>query len=193
MWRRRARRVAAYIDQSVPNLSSIVLFVESGGRTMLLTGDGRGDDTLAGLEAADLLTPGEALRVDLLKVPHHGSDRNVEADYFERIVADHYVISGDGRHDNPSQEMLRMLIDSQGDREVRHPPHLPDRCQGLPRSGTRGNRSQVRGECAPTGRPLDRRGPGGGKPALTGAQRAKGDEYRESQSRSNRACNLSTT
>ena len=35
--------LAAYVDKSVPNLSSLVMLAESGGKSMLLTGDARGD------------------------------------------------------------------------------------------------------------------------------------------------------
>ena len=45
----------------------------------------------------------------MLKVPHHGSSRNVEKDYFETIVAKHYVVSADGKHDNPDIETLEMI------------------------------------------------------------------------------------
>jgi hypothetical protein len=38
--------LAAYIDKSVPNLSSLVLLAEGGGKRMLLTGDARGDKSL---------------------------------------------------------------------------------------------------------------------------------------------------
>jgi hypothetical protein len=108
--------VAAYVDESVPNLSSIVVHLRFEGHTMLLTGDGRGDHTLQGLGAAGLLASDGRCRVDVLKVPHHGSDRDVEPDYFATIVADHYVISGNGRFDNPSKATLEMLTASQGDR-----------------------------------------------------------------------------
>ncbi|HEY8547801.1 MAG TPA: hypothetical protein VIL36_22230 [Acidimicrobiales bacterium] len=108
--------VAAFTDTSVPNLSSIVLLLRCDARTMLLTGDGRGDHTLAGLEAAGVLDAGGTLHVDVLKVPHHGSDRNVDRSYFERITADHYVISGNGVHDNPSAHTLQMITATQGDR-----------------------------------------------------------------------------
>lgn len=110
-------RVAAYLDTSVPNLSSIVVLLEFDGRTMLLTGDARGDHTLTGLESAGIVAHGDTLNVDVLKVPHHGSDRDVDVDYFERIIADHYVISGNAQHGNPSQATLSMLIDSQADRD----------------------------------------------------------------------------
>lgn len=101
--------IAAYLDKSVPNLSSIVVLVESGKKRMLLTGDARGDHTLLGLEDLGLLEKGKTMKVDVLKCPHHGSDRNVDADYFERILADHYVISADGKHGNPDVPTLEMI------------------------------------------------------------------------------------
>jgi hypothetical protein len=106
--RARLAEIAAYVDKSVHNLSSIVVLVESQGKRLLLTGDGRGDHTLEGLKAAKLLKKGK-LAVDVLKVPHHGSSRNVEKDYFETIVAKHYVVSADGKHDNPDVETLEMI------------------------------------------------------------------------------------
>ena len=100
--------IAAYVDKSVHNLSSIVVLVESQGKRILLTGDGRGDHTLEGLEAAKLLKKGK-IKVDVLKLPHHGSDRDVEPNYFETIVADHYVVSADGKYDNPDVATLKMI------------------------------------------------------------------------------------
>lgn len=107
---------AAYIDKSVPNLASIAMLVAFEGKSMLLTGDARGDDTLVGIDEAGLADADGKLEVDILKVPHHGSVNNVERDYFERIVADHYVISANGAHHNPDHDMLELLVDTQGDR-----------------------------------------------------------------------------
>lgn len=101
--------VADYVDKSVYNLSSIVMLVESQGKRLLLTGDGRGDHTLSGLEEAGLLDGDGKLEVDVLKMPHHGSERNVDDDYFERIVARHYVISADGKFSNPDLGTLKMI------------------------------------------------------------------------------------
>ena len=108
--------IAAFVDNAVPNLSSIVLHIRFGGHTMLLTGDGRGDDTLAGLAAADLLDAQGRCPIGLLKVPHHGSQHNVTIEYFRSLPADHYVISANGGHGNPDKETLKMIVDSQGDR-----------------------------------------------------------------------------
>jgi beta-lactamase superfamily II metal-dependent hydrolase len=107
--------LAAYVDKSVHNLSSLVLLVSSGGKQMLLTGDARGDKILEGLEAVGVLDPGGKMHVDLLKVPHHGSANNLDTDFFERITADHYVFCGNGEHGNPERESLEMLFDARGE------------------------------------------------------------------------------
>jgi hypothetical protein len=111
-----ADALAAYVDRSVPNLSSIVVLAEAEGKRMLLTGDARGDKVLKGLQHVGLLGPGEqsTMHVDLLKVPHHGSAANVEWRFFERITADHYVFSGNGEHGNPERETLEMLFAARG-------------------------------------------------------------------------------
>jgi hypothetical protein len=107
--------IAAFTDTSVHNLSSIVMLVEADGKRMLLTGDGRGDDTLAGLKAAKLLDRKGKLAVDLLKLPHHGSERNVDQSYFDTIRADHYVVSANGRDDNPDIATLKMISKARPD------------------------------------------------------------------------------
>lgn len=110
---------ASNSDPSPTNLSSIVVLAEAdmgGGKkkTMLLTGDARGDFILEGLERAGLLTGGK-LHVDLLKMQHHGSDRNVTKGFFRDITADHYVASGDGvTHGNPDIKTLEMLSAGRG-------------------------------------------------------------------------------
>lgn len=105
----RARR-----DTSPYNLSSIVVLAECDGRRMLLTGDARDDHVLAGLDAAGIAQDGRT-HVDILKLPHHGSIRNMRAAFFDRVSADHYVISADGRHGNPETDTLMLIADSRSD------------------------------------------------------------------------------
>jgi hypothetical protein len=107
--------LAAYVDKSVPNLSSLVLLAKAADKTMLLTGDARGDKILQGLEAVGLMKKDGKMQVDLLKVPHHGSSNNVDDDFFERIIAKHYVFSGNGDYGNPERETLEMLFHARGD------------------------------------------------------------------------------
>ena len=109
--------LATYVDKSIPNLSSIVVMAEANGKRMLLTGDARGDKVIEGLQFAGLLAAGDSskIEVDLLKAPHHGSARNLDHDFFERIIAQHYVFSGNGQHGNPERESFEMLIAARGD------------------------------------------------------------------------------
>jgi len=107
---------AEMLDTSAYNLASLVVLARFDGKTMLLTGDARGDHILASVEAAGLMVDGR-LHVDLLKMPHHGSDRNVDTDFFRTITADHYVISGDGKHGNPEVATFEMIFTARGDDE----------------------------------------------------------------------------
>lgn len=106
--------LAAYTDESVANLSSIVVLARCKSRTMLLTGDARGDFILDGLRAAELLDANGKLHVDLLKMQHHGSDRNTKIEFFRDVTADHYVVSADGRHGNPDRATFEMLVEGRG-------------------------------------------------------------------------------
>lgn len=106
--------LAAYIDQSVTNLSSIVVLAQSGDKRILLTGDARGDRILQGLEQNGVLQPHGRMHVDVLKAPHHGSSNDVAGDFFERITADHYVFSGNGDYGNPERETIEMLFKARG-------------------------------------------------------------------------------
>lgn len=111
-----AKTAAQSMDTSVSNLASIVVVAEASGKTALLTGDARGKMILEWLEKSDRVTVGGSIHFDIIKMPHHGSDRNVTPDFFERVTADHYVFCGDGKHGNPEPNTLRMLFEAR--------PHL---------------------------------------------------------------------
>src|SRR3954447_8536042 len=111
-----AAAVAA--DNTTPNLSSIVLLLRAHGRSMLLTGDGRGDHIVDGLGERGLLSKSGKFHVNVLKVPHHGSARNATRDFFAMVTADTYVISANGRYGNPDLECLLSLVDAAGGRPI---------------------------------------------------------------------------
>jgi hypothetical protein len=98
-------------DTSPFNLSSIVCLVKSNDKTMLLTGDGRDDDILEGIRNNNLLDANGKCNVDILKIPHHGSDRNSSVELYQTVVAKHYVISANGKHHNPDKLMLEMFAE----------------------------------------------------------------------------------
>ncbi|AWN37685.1 ComEC/Rec2 family competence protein [Methylobacterium radiodurans] len=100
------------LDTSVPNLSSIVAMVEAGGKRILLTGDARGDDIVAGWQAARQGSDHPFL-VDVMKVPHHGSDRGITEGFLRQFPARHYVISANGRDGNPKPAVLEQIAYTQ--------------------------------------------------------------------------------
>ena len=99
-------------DESAFNLSSIMLLAEADGKTILLTGDGLGEDLIQGLEQAGMLMPGGTFHVDILKLPHHGSARNVSPELFRRLTAGQYVISANGSDGNPDLLTLKWLVEA---------------------------------------------------------------------------------
>ena len=105
-------------DKSVPNLSSIVLIADDGERRALLTGDARGDYILGGLEQIGEIPAGGSLDVDLLKMPHHGSARNVDEAVLSRLKAPRYVFSANGEYSNPDRETLEMLRKVRPDADI---------------------------------------------------------------------------
>src|SRR4029453_2931045 len=44
-----------------------------------------------------------------------GSSNNLAKDFFQRIVAKHYVFSGNGEHGNPERESMEMLLAARGE------------------------------------------------------------------------------
>ncbi|MCR9095070.1 MAG: hypothetical protein NXI30_12700 [bacterium] len=105
-------QVMANADQSVPNLSSVMMIAEAHDKTILFTGDGRSDHLLDGLGDAGHLDDDGKLHVDVMKVPHHGSDRNVTKTFFKKVTADTYVISANGHPDNPDLSTLSWIVEA---------------------------------------------------------------------------------
>lgn len=95
-----------------PNLASIMLYVEDGGKTFLLTGDGHADDALKGLRHLDVLAPDDTVHLDVLKVQHHGSEHNMTEEFAKHVTADHYVFCGNGFSGNPEPGVLQALFDA---------------------------------------------------------------------------------
>ncbi len=100
---------------TIANQASIVVWAEEqqntgGCRSCLLTGDAAAQDILKGAAAAGKLIDGK-LYCDVLKLQHHGASANFTSDFAESVVAEHYVISANGRDSNPEVVVIRDLID----------------------------------------------------------------------------------
>ena len=77
-----------------------------------MTGDGHGDDILAGLRKRKLMPAKEGLHVDVLKVQHHGSEHNLDETFCQFVTADHYVFCGNGSHRNPDLRVIKAIAES---------------------------------------------------------------------------------
>lgn len=134
---------AEYVDKSVYNLSSIIVLCERSGKQILLTGDARGDEIVSGLKHAGLNNCGRT-HVDVLKLPHHGSVRDINADFFRQVTADRYIISANGKYSNPDIETLRLLTEARGTDEydIYMTNPVPDAIDFL-EAHKRGNRFSV--------------------------------------------------
>lgn len=110
-----------------PNHASMMFWVQEGDeRAMLLTGDGHHAAILESLQEQGLLPEGDEghLHVPLLKVPHHGSEHNVDENFCRRITADHYVFCGNGAHHNPDLRIVELFV-----RQRAASPHAPKHSQ----------------------------------------------------------------
>ena len=105
-------RLAIQADKSIPNLSSIMFLAKEDDDTILFTGDGLGEHVIYGLKQARLLGSSGSVHVNILKLPHHGSDRNITRDFFTNVTADKYLISANGRDDNPSFLTLSWIAET---------------------------------------------------------------------------------
>jgi beta-lactamase superfamily II metal-dependent hydrolase len=86
----------APLDDSVPNASSIVMLAEYAGASVLLVGDATAPELTAGVRRLLAERGHDRLELSALKVPHHGSVRNVTRDLLALVPADHYLFSSDG-------------------------------------------------------------------------------------------------
>jgi len=85
-------------DTSVPNGSSIAFLLEHRGASCVLAADAFPTVLGSALWALANARGGRPVEVDVLKVPHHGSRKNVIPTLLELVPARHYVVSTNGEH-----------------------------------------------------------------------------------------------
>jgi len=99
------------VDKSIPNLASITFLAKIKNKKILFTGDAIAHDIVEMLSKNNMLDKNGKFYVDVLKVPHHGSDRNSSPDFFDTVNANYYIISANGRDDNPSLCTLKWILE----------------------------------------------------------------------------------
>jgi hypothetical protein len=107
-----ASRLSA--DKAAPNGSTIAFLAEFDDTSCVFTGDAHPDVLRAGLERLCSGRKTERLRVDALKVPHHGSKYNVSTDVVDLLDTGRFLFSSNGKqtgHPDP-EGVARTIVRS---------------------------------------------------------------------------------
>jgi len=101
-------------DSSPANAASISLLLEYGDRKALLTGDARSDSLIDGLDRLLAERRLDKLKIDVFKVPHHGSKNNLSNAVMKRLDCSHFLFSSSGRrfHHPDDDAVARVLLHS---------------------------------------------------------------------------------
>lgn len=100
-------------DTSVPNGSSIALLLEFEGRSMLLTGDAHAEVLARSIKSLQKARgkEGEKLKLDALKLSHHGSGNATTVELLELLDCPRYLVSSSGNiFYHPDREAIARVI-----------------------------------------------------------------------------------
>lgn len=101
-------------DTSIPNMSSIGLILEYEGKRLMLLGDAHPSVIVESLELLGYSVE-RKLKVDILKVSHHGSKFNTCDRLLNLIECKEFIISTDGsQHGLPHKECLARILKHAG-------------------------------------------------------------------------------
>lgn len=112
-WNSSFKELEQYVDDdaldcSKTNEQSAVIVAHVNGKEILLTGDAVPSKLS---EALDYYRKGEIVHYDLVKLPHHGSYKNITHDILSKIECSEYVVSTDGsKFCHPNKKMMMKII-----------------------------------------------------------------------------------
>jgi len=110
-------------DASVANGSSIALLAEYDGRAVLTTGDAHADVLVDSIQALQRARgrEGERLKIDALKLSHHGSANATTIELLSALDCGHYLVSTNGNiFYHPDRESIARVILHGGKRPTLH-------------------------------------------------------------------------
>ena len=99
-------------DPSVTNKSSFSLIIEYKGFTGVFLGDAHAEDVIEGLKIAGF----ENHKFDVVKVSHHGSERNTSTKLLELIGKSEYILcaNNETNHNHPNNVTLARILSLDG-------------------------------------------------------------------------------
>jgi len=97
-------------DPSAANGSSIAFLADFGGKSCLFLADAHMSVVCASIRR--LLEPGkDCLRIDAVKMAHHGSKNNVTPEFMSLVDAEHYLFSSNGdKFGHPQAQAVKAVI-----------------------------------------------------------------------------------
>jgi hypothetical protein len=105
-------------DPSPANGSSIAVLLEFGEHSCLLTGDATPSAMVPAMRRLLRARGEEQLRVDAVKLPHHGSKNNLDAELMDLLASPRWLFSTNGsQHHHPDPQVVaRIILANQGRR-----------------------------------------------------------------------------
>lgn len=99
------------IDEGGTNSQSIVILAECEGKKLLLPGDSTPKELCDALKCYNK-TSGASLELDFMKLPHHGSTRNVTKNILNEVICSYFIISTkkNNKYYFPNKETIAKLI-----------------------------------------------------------------------------------
>jgi beta-lactamase superfamily II metal-dependent hydrolase len=99
-------------DTSIHNGSSIAFIVENQNIKLLFLGDAHPQTIINSLTSMEYSTQ-NPLKVDFVKISHHGSKANTNYDLLNLIESENFLISSDGsKHNLPDKQCLAKIINN---------------------------------------------------------------------------------
>ena len=106
----KLRKLLKGTDPSKANRSSIAFIAEFGQKSCMFLGDAHMKVICSSLKRLGY-SKAKPLRVDAVKVSHHGSKNNITAEFLELVNAKHWLFSSNGdQHDHPDKEAVEAVI-----------------------------------------------------------------------------------
>lgn len=98
-------------DEGGSNSQSIIILAECEGKKLLLPGDSTPKELCDALQCYNK-TSGASLELDFMKLPHHGSTRNVTKNILNEVTCSNFIISTkkNNKYYFPNKETIAKLI-----------------------------------------------------------------------------------
>ena len=106
----RLRKMLKGGDSSTANGSSIAFLAKFGGKSCMLLGDAHMKVVCASLKRLGA-TRQNPIKVDAVKMAHHGSRNNITPEFFALVDAKHWLFSSNGdKFNHPDKEAVQAVI-----------------------------------------------------------------------------------